>query len=239
MFSAVIFSPVVILPFFIHTPFHQLIFVIGISICGWGGFYASNLIGERDRLNREVFMQSYELKKAKEALDSCLAIDSQTHVYNERLLCSRLTEECDRSRRYRRPLSFLLAGIDGFSDVKKEYGEITSEVLAQEMNQFLKESMRGVDIIIRKGDDQLVAILPETAVNSARVVAERIRYSIEKKIFRIEGREIKITVSIGLVGFDSAIHRRKEDVLSSLDRALEKARKSGKNQITTIASETE
>ncbi len=228
------FSPLLLLSFFAHTPFHQSVFFAGMLIAAGAGYYISGLIAERDRLNREIFLQIYELRKAKESLNSCLVFDGKTNVYSERLLTSRITEECDRSRRYRRPLSFLLVSLDHFERLQKEYGLLCSEALAQELMQFIKESMRGVDVIIREGNSRVVAILPETAHDPARVAAERIRYAVEKKVFRIENKPVKLTISSGVVAFDPAIHRSKDDILRGLDLALKEANVLGPNHVGVL-----
>lgn len=237
LYFALFFGPIIAISFFARTPLHQSIFLISLIVSGAAAFYVSGIIHDRDRLGREVFLQNYELKKAKEALNASLVVDSETHIYNERLLGSRLCEECDRARRYRRPLSFLLVSIDSGHELIEHHGQIISEVLIQELCQFLRESMRGVDIIIRDGDERVVILLPETAITSASVAAERIRYAIEKKVFRIEGKEIKLTVCVGLLAFDASIHKRKEDVLTSLENALNKAKKIGPNKVATVTNE--
>ena len=233
-----LFLPFIVLSFLAHTVYHQIILLTTGLGAAWLAYFLVDLINERDRLSREVFFQAYELKKAKEALESCLVVDTQTRVYSERLLDSRLKEECDRSRRYQRPLSFLLVAVDSLQAVTEQYGSVLSGVVIQEVMQFLKENTRTVDIIIRYGEGRFVAILPETSLNSARVVAERIRYAIEKNTFRIEGKEIKITVSVGLVSFDSTIHRGKEDVLNALEQALQQAKKGGSNRVATVTSDS-
>jgi diguanylate cyclase (GGDEF)-like protein len=189
-------------------------------------------------LGHEVFLQAYELKKAKENMESS-TVDAKSQVYHSRLLDLRLTEECDRAKRYHRPLSCLLVNIDSFSNLAERYGTMIPEVIAQQVAHFLKENTRLVDVIIRKGQDSYVAILPETARTQARIAAERIRYSIEKNIFRIEERDVKVTVSIGVVSFDPAIYQGKDDLLSALEKTLNEARKNGLSQIAVLAGEIE
>ena len=128
-----LFFPIVVLSLFAYTVFHQIIVLLGILIDGWAAYYLSNLVGERERLSRDVFMQVYELKKVKEALDSCQASDEKTQVYNERLLGSRLAEECERSRRYQRPFSCLSVAVDSFSSVVQNYGTVRASVVVHEV----------------------------------------------------------------------------------------------------------
>lgn len=233
-----LFLPLLALSFWAYTVFHQMTLLAGAIVCAWVSYYVTTLMRDRDRLGREVFLQSYELKKSKEALESCLATDTQTQFYNTRLLDTRLTEECDRARRYHRPLSFLLVSIDSLSDLAKTYGTNLPQLIVQDVAVFLKECTRSVDIIVRRGEDRFVLILPETQLDQARIVAERIRYAIANNTFRIEGKEFKVTASVGVISFDVAIHRGKADVFQALERALSSAQKRGPNQIATLAGET-
>ena len=236
-FFCILFLPVIAISFWAYTIVHQVVLIVSGFGLGWMAYYISTLRDERERLSREVFMQAYELKKSKEALDSCLATDTETQFYNVRLLDSRLSEECDRARRYRRPLSFLLIEIDSFKDIEKTHGMTYAQAMIQEVATFFKENTRTVDVFIRQGENRFVSILPETGIDHARMVAERIRYAIDKNVFRTEGKSVKITVSVGFIGFDSAIHRNKDDVIELLERALSQAKKTGPNRIATLAAE--
>ena len=170
-------------------------------------------------------------------MESCLATYAQTQVYNARLLDARLTEECDRASRYQRPLSFLLVSVDEWSELTRTYSASLPQLIVQEVAEFLRESTRSVDIIIRHGEDRFVVILPETQLDQARIVAERVRYAVEKNKFRVEGKMIKATVSVGFIGFDPSIHRSKDDVLATLERAISSAKKGGPNRVATLTGE--
>jgi diguanylate cyclase (GGDEF)-like protein len=239
IFFILLFCPVVLLSFFAYTVVHQMILLAALLITGWAAFYVGHLVNERLRLSQEVFRQAYELKKSNETVQSYSAMDGNTHVYHSKLLDSRLTEECDRARRYHRPLSTLLVTVDAFSGLTERHGATIMGLITQHVAQFLKEHTRLVDIIIRRGEDSFVTILPETARNQARIVAERIRFAIEKNVFQIEGREIKVTVSIGVVSFDPTIYQGKNELLAALEKTLNEARKSGSSQIAVLAGEIE
>ena len=230
-----LFLPSLILSFFAYTVFHQFIFFIGMVTAAWLAFYFSNTISEKDRLNREIFLQAYELKIAKEALDSCLATESQTQAYRERFLDSKLTDECNRARRYHRPLSCLLVAVDAFEELSQTRGPVFAQAIFQEVTRFTKESIRSVDSVIRCNDDQIVVILPETQLQQAEVVARRIQFSIEKKTFIVDRQMLKITISMGVLCFDPALHRGREEMMSALNQALLDAKRSGPNRIAGIA----
>ncbi len=230
------FLPILALSFLAYTVFHQFILLAGVLLSAWAAFYVNHLAVEQERLSREVFSQSYELKKAGDALESCLATAAQTQAYNERLLESKLTEECSRAKRYHRPLSCLMVAIDSLKELLQYHNLAFSETIIQEVARFLKESLRSVDSVIRYNEERLIIILPETHLDQSHIVANRIRFVVEKKTFRIEGKEIQLTTSIGFIGFDPAIHRGKEDVLTALEKVILEARKTGPNQIVGVAN---
>ncbi len=235
MFS-LFFLPVLVLSFLAYTVFHQFILLAGALLSAWAAFYVNHLAIEQERLSREVFSQAYELKKAGEALESCLATAAQTRAYNERLLDSKLTEECSRAKRYHRPLSCLMVAIDSLQELLQYHNLAFSETIIQEAARFLKESLRSVDSVIRYNEERLVVILPETNLDQSHIVANRIHFVVEKTTFQIEGKEIKLTASVAFVGFDSAVHRGKEDILAALEKTLLEARKAGPNQIAGVPS---
>jgi len=231
--------PIFALSFLTDPALRPLILFVSVLIVAWLAFYLNHLQEERDRLNREVLLQAHELKKAKEALMSRSATSGGTQTYHEQLLDSWLTTEYERAKRYRRPLSLLLAAIDSFAELSRREGLVVAEVIGQEVAQLLKENVRLVDIVIRQDIDRVIAILPETQLSQARIVAERIRYVVEKNAFRIEGKEIKLTVSIGFTSFDPLVHHNKEDLLVAVEKALVQAKTSGPNNVATLVNETE
>ena len=67
------------------------------------------------------------------------------------------------------------------------------------------------------------------------MVAERIRFAIDKKNFRVDQQIVKITINIGVVGFDPALIRDKDDFMNRLEKILDQAQRSGPNQIAVLS----
>ena len=160
-------------------------------------------------------------------------------IYHERFLNLRLKEEYDRARRYQRPFSCLLIEIDSFPHCLKSYPSVSAQAMNEEIGQLLKGNLRAVDIMIRRGEQRFFAVLPETGLLGSRIAAERVRYLIEKNIFRIEKTEIKMTVSVAAVAFDQTLHSAPEAILDSLEKTLTEAKKSGPNRVAALAQEKE
>ena len=234
IFFLISFPPLA-LSFFAYTVLHQVILGFGLLIAAWFAYRYVQLFGEEKRLNYEVFQQAYELKKAHEALQSCLATVPQTKVYYERLLDAKITEECNRSRRYGRPLSLMLIEISYFSDFTETYSSVFSETLVQEFISFLKESIRSVDAVIRYGDSRLVLVLPETRLDQARIVSNRIRFACDKKSFKVQEKILKLMIHSNIISFDPNLHRGKDDLLLSLEKGLKETEGVGPTQRGSLA----
>ena len=236
--AVLLFLPVLGLSFLAYTVFHQIILLAGAVLAGWAAFYVDKLRTEHKRLSYEVFRQIYELKNAQEALESCLATSAQTRAYNERLLNSKLTEECNRTKRYHRPLSCMMIAVDSLPELFQYHELALPETVIQEVTRFLKESLRSVDSVIRYQGDRIITLLPETNPEQVRIVVNRIHFAVEKNTFHIEGKEVKLTVRISSVSFDPTVHRGKEDVLAALEKGLPQMKKIGPGQAEGLASGT-
>lgn len=157
--------------------------------------------------------------------------DSLTELLNRRGLDAHLLAECERSRRYHRPLSILLADIDHFKKVNDLWGhEVGDSVLAQ-VGQTCLKALRASDILGRWGGEEFLAILPETTPEEALLLGERLRRKVEQTPCMAAGREISVTISIGLGGYDS--EQPWEVSYAAVDAALYRAKAAGRNRCST------
>ncbi|RMG59931.1 MAG: diguanylate cyclase [Deltaproteobacteria bacterium] len=154
--------------------------------------------------------------------------DELTKAYTLRYFQQVLTDEVGRYQRYGQKVSILMLDLDDFKKVNDTYGHPVGDVALREFVRLVKESVREVDVVCRYGGEEFAVILPETDGKSALIVAERIRERTEKRVFYIEGHEIKITVSIGVSSCPrDAVTVR--DLVNEADKALYRAKESGKN----------
>jgi two-component system cell cycle response regulator len=158
-----------------------------------------------------------------------LYIDELTGLYNYRYLDVVLERELKRSERYGSNLSVLFMDIDLFKLVNDNFGHLIGSGVLREVGTLLRRSVRDVDAVIRYGGDEYTIVLVETGLAGAKVVAERIRKTVETYTFaRSEGLAIKLTVSLGYAcSPDDA--RTKAELLEMADRAMYRGKAGGKN----------
>ena len=163
--------------------------------------------------------------------------DGLTGLYNRRYFEERLDEEIHRSRRYDRPMSIIMIDIDFFKQFNDTCGHLKGDDVLRQLSHILQDYSRETDITARYGGEEFVMILPETSLESSRMLGERIRQAVDKAVF--EGEEQmpakKITVSVGVSCLTD--DEGGYDALERADRALYKSKQAGKNFVTVLTKE--
>lgn len=163
--------------------------------------------------------------------------DPLTCVYNRRFFEQRLTEVVSSSVRYHFELSCIFLDVDKFKKVNDEQGHQVGDLVLQEVASIIDQHLRGSDMIARYGGEEFVVLLPQTPVDQAYSVAERIRKSMEAHQFVLaEENRLSITVSIGVAGMCAGEMARSaielgRDLVKRADLALLDAKASGRNKV--------
>ncbi|MBE0425674.1 MAG: sensor domain-containing diguanylate cyclase [Nitrospirae bacterium] len=170
-------------------------------------------------------------------LQYLLRIDDLTGLLNRRAILEKLEEEVNRAKRYRSQLALIICDIDYFKEINDTYGHDIGDKALQIISSLIKSSLRNTDIIGRYGGDEFFLILPETSMEGAKEIAERIRFIIKDFNLKLnKNKSIKTTVSIGVAEFDAG----KEDINSFIkraDNALYVAKDKGRNRVYIIGDE--
>ena len=179
-----------------------------------------------DRL-REIHRQSLELA----------ATDSLTGLHNRRYLSAHLVRQIMRSRETRKPCSVLVLDIDHFKRINDTYGHQAGDEVLKALADSFKFNIRGVDLACRYGGEEFVIVMPETELDVAQRVAERLREAIAERRYRIgEGKpEIPVTASIGIATLDPATDTP-QTLIERADKALYEAKASGRNKVVIQAA---
>lgn len=189
------------------------------------------------RLNtgRRFLEQERALRQANEEIRILSITDSLCGCSNRGCLNTRLPQEISRARRYRHSLSVVMCDIDHFKKVNDTYGHQAGDLVLKKFSKRLKDSIRDkIDLLARYGGEEFLVTLPETDLDGALNVAERLRQVISEKKFDIGTKKIKITASFGVAGFDSdnAGDEISFDILiNHADKYLYQAKNEGRNRV--------
>jgi diguanylate cyclase (GGDEF)-like protein len=157
--------------------------------------------------------------------------DPLTGLHNRRYLEARLAEELSRSKRYNYPLSFMMIDIDDFKHYNDLNGHQAGDRALEITAQCLRAALRKVDVASRYGGEEFSILLPQTSLEEAGVIADRIRRKIMTTKFPYGHSQpgSMVTASIGLSSFSPALNSA-EAIVRAADRALYHAKSHGKNR---------
>ncbi len=154
--------------------------------------------------------------------------DPLTKVYNRQFLYNKLPEEISRFTRYKTPLSLILFDVDYFKKFNDTYGHNAGDYILKNLATVVRQSIRSVDMLVRYGGEEFLILSPESAIDDAFAIAERIRQEIEKTEFLFEEKNLKITISLGVSQYRFGL--TPEEFIRDTDRALYMAKQNGRNR---------
>jgi diguanylate cyclase (GGDEF)-like protein len=163
--------------------------------------------------------------------------DALTGVYNRRYMDRRLVEEIARARRQTYRLSCMYIDIDWFKQVNDTYGHLAGDDVLREVAARIKAELRMSDALGRFGGEEFVVLLIDADLDSASMVAQRIRASVADRPFLLpDGQSLAVSVSIGVATLDDferdhAIEGVAQQLVSHADQALYQAKEGGRNRV--------
>jgi len=170
-------------------------------------------------------------------LENLSITDALTGIANRRHFEWRLSEEVERARRYKYPLSALLLDLDHFKQVNDNYGHQIGDIVLQQVAQRLKSSLRRTDFLARYGGEEFVVLAPQTPAERAIILGERLRQVIaESPITVSDDLQIRITLSVGIAVFPDHAQNESE-LIGAADAALYKAKQMGRNRVCMFEPE--
>ena len=158
-----------------------------------------------------------------------MTTDALTQTWNRRYLNEALERELNRSARYDRPLSLITFDIDHFKKVNDAYGHVAGDAVLRHLAGAIKSKLRQQDVFARTGGEEFCILLPEVPLESARVIAEKIRAIAERTVTRYDGQDIRCTISLGIAAFDAA-HGTIDLLYQAADARLYEAKNGGRNR---------
>ncbi|HWS85570.1 MAG TPA: diguanylate cyclase [Pyrinomonadaceae bacterium] len=180
---------------------------------------------ERDRLRQ----RAEELRRSAEAASEMSMTDALTGLLNRYGLHRALQRELSEARRYSRPLSCLLIDIDFFKAVNDTYGHAAGDTALRQAARVIADSVRGSDVVCRYGGEEFLVLAPETGLEGARALAEKIRQSFSARLFGDAGRVFPLTLSAGVAQLGDA--ESGNDMIARADDALYHAKQTGRDRV--------
>jgi diguanylate cyclase (GGDEF)-like protein/putative nucleotidyltransferase with HDIG domain len=158
--------------------------------------------------------------------------DELTALYNHRHFHERIEQEIARGSRFGITFSLIILDLDLFKVYNDIYGHLAGDQLLRKVGKLIQSSVRTIDLAFRYGGEEFAILLPETRMEDALRVAERLRKTIEAKS---SFREMPVTASLGIASWPSD-GVMKEEIIHRADTALYRAKQTGRNR-TCIASD--
>jgi two-component system cell cycle response regulator len=168
------------------------------------------------------------------AIYDLVARDGLTEVYNKRKYEEEIQREFARSTRYNRPLSLIVFDLDDFKRINDNYGHLCGDFILKQIASTIREMIRAEEIIARVGGDEFVIIVPETGLEGARLLAQKLRERIENLDHRYGDLKIAATCSFG-VAERTAETSTPQSLYHAADHALLNAKRDGRNQVAASA----
>lgn len=158
-----------------------------------------------------------------------MTTDTLTETWNRRYLTEALDREVHRSARYDRPLSLITFDVDHFKKVNDAHGHVAGDAVLRHLALAIKSRLRQQDVFARTGGEEFCILLPEVPLESARVIAEKIRAITEQTPTRYDDQEIRCTISVGISSFEAG-NDTVDLLYRTADARLYEAKNGGRNR---------
>jgi diguanylate cyclase (GGDEF)-like protein/PAS domain S-box-containing protein len=178
-------------------------------------------------LDLAIVQDVTEARRAVAHLERLASIDDLTGAYNRRRFAELVREEIDRAERYGHPFCVLMLDLDHFKAVNDQFGHLAGDSLLQAFGDEVSALLRASDRLGRMGGEEFAILLPETTLDDAAAMAERIRAATE--VLTVAGIEAPpCTVSIGGTAWQPG--DTSDDLFARSDRKLYLAKQAGRNR---------
>ncbi|MDR1389056.1 MAG: GGDEF domain-containing protein [Treponema sp.] len=212
-----------------------------IPIMGPSGLYGIVMIGrkmlEEGYNNEELYFLEQLMGFVAQAIQNHLHYeysvrDVKTGLFNHGYFMTRLSEELARTKREEEGASLMVMDVDKFKNFNDSYGHLAGDRVLESIAHMIKQAVRTGDVPSRFGGEEFTVLLPKTPRQTAWMVAERIRTSIEAMKVPWEPPLPQVTISIGVISFDRGTNAGAEEIISHADEALYQSKENGRNRTT-------
>lgn len=173
-------------------------------------------------------LDTTELYNTQRELKKQTYIDALTNTYNRKYYNLKISESLSLYERNQTPFTVLMYDIDDFKKINDSYGHLAGDDILTEMSQLIQSNIRKSDYLFRVGGEEFVIIFADTHLKQAKIVAEKIRKSVEESLENLKNETI--TISIGVTQVQKSDNA--DDIYKRVDDLLYISKKNGKNMVS-------
>ncbi len=164
--------------------------------------------------------------------------DALTGVYNRRYMQAHLDRQVMEIADTRKSVSVIMLDLDRFKSVNDSHGHTAGDKVLKEASRRISANIRDFDMVARYGGEEFVVVMPNTDLNVATAVAERLRQGLESAVFAVDESEtrLKVTASLGVATTRDPMETA-ESLLRRADSALYAAKNAGRNRVCKAETE--
>jgi diguanylate cyclase (GGDEF)-like protein len=199
------------------------------------------LLNELQQLNQELERRvqqrtqqledtNHELEQKNKMLEKLALTDPLTGLPNRRAMDRLAERELRRRERYPSAIAIGLVDVDHFKDINSRFLLPGGDKVLVDLAKCLAGALRTVDFLGRIGGEEFLVVAPETTLEGAEILAERIRSTVEKTTFRYKEHLIPVTVSVGMMVADAGVPADYEQMKHWASAKLAEAKLKGRNR---------
>ena len=182
------------------------------------------------KVKRELYLQDLQ-----EELKFLASTDPMTKLYNRRYFTKTSESLLDLAQREKTQSAIIMLDIDKFKNINDAYGHKVGDDVIISLSKTLQEFTRKSDVVSRWGGEEFVILLPNTDLDGAFTIAQKIRVTVESFSLPLDdSEEVKFTVSLGVSMVDAQNDLNIEAAINRADEALYDAKESGRNRVCTF-----
>ncbi len=164
--------------------------------------------------------------------------DGLTKVFNKKYFIDYLAKEFAFALRHGGPLALIFLDIDYFKKINDAHGHPAGDFVLSELSRMMTELLRTEDVLARFGGEEFTILCRGSDLKGALIVAERLRTAVHERRFTFGGKDIPVTISLGVAAVPENGVNDHAGFLAAADKALYEAKRTGRNRICVHGSET-
>lgn len=181
--------------------------------------------------NDEIGELAANFETMRHKIKELVSNDPLTKVYNRRFMMHLFDLEVSKALRQGTPLCCIMMDVDHFKKINDTHGHQVGDVALVEVGKTLLEISRSYDTPARYGGEEFLFLLPDTSINDATAIAERIRLAIKQLVIPVGEKVIRCTMSLGVAELDAALADTRDKIIHNADHALYQAKDNGRDQV--------